>query len=207
MLSTLATIWILHFAAMLTPGANTMLVSQLAASGDSKGSAYAALGIGIGACLWSTAAVLGISALFAAFPAARLALQVSGASYLLYIAYCLWQSGEPTAAQPRTLSAAHGVRAGVMTNLSNPKSAVFFGSVFSAALPAHAGAGLFIAVVVLVVVNSLWWHLLLAFLFSRKSVQDGYSARRTFFTRVAGAVVGGLGLALLVSSLRSARFP
>ena len=58
--STLATIWLLHFAAMLTPGANTLLVSQLAASGDSKG-AYAALGIGIGACIWSTAAVLGIS--------------------------------------------------------------------------------------------------------------------------------------------------
>jgi threonine efflux protein len=205
MLSTLATIWILHFAAMLTPGANTLLVSQLAASGDSKGAAYAAVGIGIGALVWSSAAVLGISALFAAFPAMRLILQVTGASYLLYIAYRLWKSAEPAAVPTRTLSAARGVRAGVMTNLSNPKSAVFFGSVFSAALPAHSGAGLFIAVVVLVVVNALWWHLLLAYLFSRKSIQSGYSAKRGLFTRLAGAVVGGLGLALLVSSIRSAR--
>lgn len=205
MLSTLATIWILHFAAMLTPGANTLLVSQLAASGDSKGAAYAALGIGIGALAWSSAAVLGISAVFAAFPAMRMVLQVVGASYLLYIAYRLWQSSEPAAAPMRSLSVAHGVRAGVMTNLSNPKSAVFFGSVFSAALPAHAEAGLFIAVVVLVVVNALWWHLLLAYLFSRRSVQVGYAARRTLFTRFAGAVVGGLGLALLLSSFRSAR--
>jgi threonine efflux protein len=205
MLATLATIWILHFAAMLTPGANTLLVSQLAARGDSKGAAYAALGIGIGALAWSSAAVLGISAVFAAFPAARLALQVIGASYLLYIACRLWQSGGPAAPPTRSMSAAHGVRAGVMTNLSNPKSAVFFGSVFSAALPPHAETGLLVAVVGLVVVNALWWHLLLAYLFSRKSVQSGYSARRIFFTRFAGAVVGGLGLALLVSSIRSAR--
>ena len=95
MLSTLTTIWILHFAAMLTPGANTLLVSQLAASGDSKGAAYAAVGIGIGALIWSTAAVLGISALFAAFPAMRLVLQVTGATYLLYIAYRLCQSADP----------------------------------------------------------------------------------------------------------------
>lgn len=203
MLSTLATIWVLHFAAMLTPGANTLLVSQLAASGDSKGAAYAALGIGIGAFLWSSAAVLGISAVFAAFPAMRLVLQVTGASYLLFVAYRLWRSGEPAAMPSRSLSAAHGVRAGVMTNLSNPKSAVFFGSVFSAALPAHADAALFLGVVVLVVVNALWWHLLLAYLFSRRSVQSGYAARRSLFTRLAGAVVGILGLALLVSSLRS----
>lgn len=205
MLSILATIWVLHFAAMLTPGANTLLVSQLAASGDSRGAAYAAIGIGIGAMIWSSAAVLGISALFAAFPAMRFVLQVTGASYLLYIAYRLWRSGEPAAEPVRSLTAAHGVRAGVMTNLSNPKSAVFFGSVFSAALPAHAEAGLFFAVVVLVVVNALWWHLLLAYLFSRKAVQWGFSARRGLFNRIAGAVVGGLGLALLVSSLRTAR--
>ena len=74
-----------------------------------------------------------------------------------------------------------------------------------AALPAHAGAGLFIAVVALVVANALWWHLLLACLFSRKSVQVGYAAKRTFFTRLAEAIVGCLGLALLISSFRSVR--
>jgi threonine efflux protein len=203
--STLATIWVLHFAAMLTPGANTLLVSQLAASGDSKGAAYAALGIGIGAFLWSSATVLGISAVFSAFPATRLALQVVGASYLLYVAVRLWRSGGPAAVPSLSLSASRGVRAGVMTNLSNPKSAVFFGSVFSAALPARADPALFLAVVPLVVLNALWRHLLLAYLFSRKSVQEGYAAKRGLFTRLAGALVGGLGLALLIASLRSAK--
>jgi len=205
MLSTFITIWILHAAALLTPGANVLLVSHLAASGDRRAASYAAVGVAIGAFIWSSAAVLGVSALFAAFPAARLFLQVTGAVYLLYVASRLWRSRAAAAGGARPLAATRALRAGLLTNLSNPKSALFFGSVFSAALPAQPGAGVLAAAVALVVVNALCWHLLLAVLFSSKAVQAGYAAQRGVFARVAGAVVGALGLSLLVASLREAR--
>jgi threonine/homoserine/homoserine lactone efflux protein len=205
MLSTFATIWFLHVAALLTPGANVLLVSQLAASGARRSAVYAAWGITVGAAIWSSAAVLGVSALFAAFPAARLVLQVAGAMYLLYVATRLWRSRSARPANADGPTIARAFRAGLLTNLSNPKSALFFGSVFSAALPANPGAGLLAAAVLLVVLNALAWHLLLAFIFSRKAVQAGYAAQRGVFTRVAGAVVGALGLSLLFASLREAR--
>jgi threonine efflux protein len=205
MLSTFFTIWLLHAAALLTPGANVLLVSQLAASGNRRSASYAALGVAMGAVIWSSAAVLGISALFAAFPAARLSLQVAGAVYLLHVAVRLWRSREAAAGGSRSLAAIPAIRAGLLTNLSNPKSALFFGSVFSAALPADPSAWVLAAAVALVVVNALCWHLLLAFLFSRKSVQAGYAAQRGLFSRMSGAVVGALGLSLLVASLREAR--
>jgi threonine efflux protein len=205
MLSTFATIWFLHVAALLTPGANVLLVSHLAASGARRGAVYAALGITVGAAIWSSAAVLGVSALFAAFPAARLLLQVAGAVYLLYVATRLWRSRSAPLANADGQTIARAFRAGLLTNLSNPKSALFFGSVFSAALPAHPGVTVLWAAVALVVLNALAWHLLLAFVFSREAVQVGYAAQRGFFARVAGAVVGALGLSLLFASLREAR--
>jgi threonine/homoserine/homoserine lactone efflux protein len=206
MLSTFLTIWLLHAAALLTPGANVLLVSHLAASGNRRSASYAALGVAIGAAVWSSAAVLGVSAVFAAFPAARLVLQVAGAVYLLYVASRLWRSRALAAnGLASLLSATRAVRAGLLTNLSNPKSALFFGSVFSAALPAQPSVFVLAAAVALVVFNALAWHLLLAFLFSRKAVQTGYAAQRVVFSRVAGAVVGALGLSLLVASLREAR--
>jgi threonine efflux protein len=205
MLSTFATIWFLHVAALLTPGANVLLVSHLAASGDRRGAAYAAVGVTAGAAIWSSAAVLGVGALFAAFPAARLILQVAGAVYLLYVATRLWRSQTGAPAQGRAPTVVRAFRAGLLTNLSNPKSALFFGSVFSAALPAHPGGVVLAAAVTLVVANALAWHLLLAFAFSREAVQAGYAAQRGVFSRVAGAVVGGLGLSLLFASLREAR--
>ncbi len=205
MLSTFVTIWLLHVAAMLTPGANVLLVSQLAAGDHRRNASYAALGVALGAAIWSASAALGVSALFAAFPAIRLLLQVAGATYLLYVAVRLWKSRGSMAGDRGSLSAVRALRLGLLTNLSNPKSALFFGSVFAAALPVHPSGAVLASVVALVVVNSLCWHLLLAFLFSRKVVQAGYGAHRDLLARAAGAVVGALALSLLVGSLREAR--
>lgn len=206
MLSTLVTVWFLHVAALITPGANVLLVSQLSASGKHRSAMLAALGVTVGAAIWSSAAVLGVNALFVAFPTARLVLQVAGALYLLYIATRLWRARASAAmAQAQAMSSTAAFRLGLLTNLSNPKSALFFGSVFSAALPAQPGAALLAAAVSLVIANALCWHLLLAYVFSRRAVQAGYARQRDLLGRVAGAVLGALGLSLLAASLREAR--
>src|SRR5450830_1597718 len=93
MLTTLITIWILHVAALATPGANVLLVSQLAASDRAQSAVFAALGVTLGALVWASSAVLGVHAIFQAFPGLRLALQIAGGVYLLVVASRLWRSG------------------------------------------------------------------------------------------------------------------
>lgn len=56
MLATLAAIWLVHVAALITPGANVLLVSQLAASDRTRSAAFAAFGVTTGAALWSASA-------------------------------------------------------------------------------------------------------------------------------------------------------
>ncbi|WPC65910.1 LysE family transporter [Rhodoferax ferrireducens] len=92
-----------------------------------------------------------------------------------------------------------------MTNITNPKSALFFGSVFAASFPAAPSPLLQMAAVVMIVTNALSWHILLAYLFSRAQVRSGYSRVRGPANRMAAAVVGVLGLGLLVATLRDAR--
>ncbi|MGH8804289.1 MAG: LysE family transporter, partial [Polaromonas sp.] len=92
MFSILISIWFLHLAAMVSPGANVFLVSQLAASDRTRSAVFAALGVTLGAGLWATFAVLGVNAVFEAFPRLRLALQIAGGLYLLYVASRLWRS-------------------------------------------------------------------------------------------------------------------
>lgn len=206
MLTSLATIWLLHVAALATPGANTLLVTHLSASGGGRSAVFAALGVTLGAVVWSSAAILGVSVLFGAFPAVRLVLQIAGALYLIYLASRLWRAhASPAAVHASAPSAAAACRLGLLTNLSNPKSALFFGSVFSAALPAQPGNTLLFLAAALIVFNALWWHLLLAYLFSRPAVRAGYARQRALFSRSAGAIVGALGAAILISTLREAR--
>ncbi|MCC6469214.1 MAG: LysE family transporter [Alphaproteobacteria bacterium] len=207
MLSSLVTIWILHVAAMMSPGPNVLLVSQLAASDRARSAAFAALGVTCGAALWVTCAVLGVHVVFVAFPGLRLALQVAGGAYLLYVASRLWRSsGAALVGRASPVSSWAAFRRGFLTNITNPKVALFFGSIFAASFPAAPSPILQASAVAMVVLNALCWHTLLAYLFSRDSVRAAYSRMRVVANRIASVIMGALGLNLLVASLREVLF-
>ena len=206
MLTILGGIWLLHVAVLLSPGANVLVVSQLAASDRARSAAFAAVGVTVGAGVWATCAVLGVNALFQAFPGLRLGLQIAGGLYLLYVARGLWRSNRPVAhGRVMSISSWAAFRLGLLTNLTNPKAALFFGSVFAASFPPDPSALLQVAAVTMIVINALCWHLLLAWLFSRGRVRAAYSRGRNVANRIASVIIGALGLSLLVASLREAR--
>ena|SRR5579871_451987 len=207
MLSTFVTIWILHVAAMMSPGPNVLLVSQLAASDRARSGVFAALGVTFGAALWATCAVLGVNVVFVVFPGLRLALQVAGGVYLLYLAIRLWRSSGPALlGRASSVSSWTAFRRGFLTNITNPKVALFFGSIFATSFPAAPSPALQASVVAMVVLNALCWHTLLAYLFSREPVRAAYSRTRGVANRFASVIMGALGLSLLASSLREALF-
>jgi threonine efflux protein len=208
MLPTLLSIALLHWLVLITPGANVLLVSQLAASSHRNSAFYAGLGISFVAVTWALLAILGVNALFAAHPIVRLALQIAGAVYLCFVAVRLWRSGA-SASESRVvhLHAWAAFRLGFITNLLNPKSALFFGSVFATALPAENSPDLLAASIALVFANALAWHTFLALAFSRPKVQSAYSRKRELLNRLASAVVGVFGLRLLAAAVVEIRSP
>jgi threonine efflux protein len=200
MLASLATVMILHWVVLITPGANVLLVSQLAASGHQRSAVFASFGVCTVTLVWATLAILGLSAVFAAVPQLRIAVQIIGGFYLMYVAIKLWRSSDASSADSTTsISAWRAFRLGFLTNITNPKSALFFGSVFATALPAQPSAALLITAVTLVVVNALVWHLFLALAFSHPRVQAGYARQRKLLTRISSAVIGAFGARLLVT--------
>lgn len=206
MFSTLIGIWILHVGVLLSPGPNVLVVSQLAASDRARSAAFAALGVTAGAFVWSASAALGVNAVFKAFPGLRLALQIAGGLYLLYVAIRLWRSNSTFVNGPvESVSPLAAFRLGFLTNITNPKAALFFGSVFAASFPADPSPLLQMSAITMIVINALVWHMLLAYLFSRERVRAAYARTRDVANRVASAVVGALGLGLLVASVREAK--
>jgi threonine/homoserine/homoserine lactone efflux protein len=206
MLSTLLTVWLLYLGAMVSPGPNILLVSQLAASAGRRSAWLAGLGVAFGAGVWASGAVLGVHALFLAFPRLRIALQLVGALYLLYIATRLWRS---SAASARTQVSARGpwaaFRMGALTNLTNPKAALFFGSVFATSFPAQPGALLQLGSIAIVVCSAIGWYTLLAFVFSRNAVVQRYARVSSLIGRFASACFGVIGMSLLYGTVREAK--
>ena len=206
MSSTLLTVALLHWVVLVTPGANVLVVTNLAAGGSRRAAVFAGLGVTVVAGIWSSLAVLGVNAVFAAHPLLRVAVQVAGGLYLVYVAIRLWRGSSAAAAQLK-MSANAAFRLGFTTNILNPKSALFFGSVFATSLPSQPTWELVAVAVALVVGNAFVWHMFLALAFSHARVQAAYARSRALVSRAAGAMVGLFGARLLYAAVREARAP
>lgn len=201
MLSALLTIALLHWAVLLIPGFNFVLIGQLAAGGDRKAAFAAVVGMTSGTLMWAGLAVAGIGAVFSAHPQLRLAAQVAGGLYLLYLAYGLWKAGGASAsADAAELSAAGAFRAGFVTSALNPKIALFYGSVFATALPADPPMLMVAAALCVVYANSWIWHGFLAFALSRPAIQRAYLKNTRLLTRLSAVLVGAFGARMLAAT-------
>lgn len=112
----------------LTPGADmTYVIARSAAQGRAAGLA-ASLGIAAGGVIHTLLAAVGVSALLRHSEAAFLTVKYAGAAYLLYLAWKAIRAGDGAAATDRQPGRA-GLRRvfaeGALTNLLNPKVALF----------------------------------------------------------------------------------
>ena len=202
MLQSLITVALLHWAVLLVPGFNFILIGQLAASGSRRSALAAVVGMTSATLAWAVLAVAGVGAVFAAQPALRQAAQVAGGAYLLYLALqllrssTLGQSAEQSVVGPRA-----AFRAGFVTSALNPKIALFYGSVFATALPAHPSTGHVVAAVLLVYANSWLWHGSLAFLLSLPGVQRAYLRHYLLLTKISALLVGAFGVKLIAAAI------
>lgn len=206
MLTSLATIAVLHWAVLLIPGFNFVLIGQLAAGGSRRAAFAAVTGMTTATLIWATLAVAGVGAVFNAHPLLRQGVQLAGGLYLLHLAWGLFRAGGRTAdAESRVLGSRAAFRAGFVTSALNPKIALFYGSVFATALPADPPAVLVLAAVALVYANSWVWHGGLALLLSRRGVQRAYLANFRALTRLSAGLVGLFAVRLLVTAVQEAR--
>lgn len=118
---------------VLTPGPNMIyLISRTICQGRKAG-IISLFGVIVGFLVHMFAAAIGLSALFLAVPLAYEVLKWAGAAYLLYLA---WQAVKPGARSPfeaRELPEDSPSRLffmGFLTNVLNPKIAVFYLSIF-----------------------------------------------------------------------------
>ena len=111
----------------LTPGPDMLYVAARGASEGRSAGVASALGIGAGTLVHVTLVAAGLAALLAAVPVAYLALRLGGAAYLIYLGVRALRGG-PAASVGSLAPAPLGVifRQGVITNVLNPKVALFF---------------------------------------------------------------------------------
>ena len=118
-----------------TPGPDTAVTVNGTLGGGRRGGVFTALGVSCGQAVWTLAASAGISALLVASEPAFLTVKYLGAAYLLYLGlHAIWSEvrREPVrpavVGEPTRWGALACYRRGLLSDLGNPKMAVFFTS-------------------------------------------------------------------------------
>ena len=129
---------------IVTPGQDTALTIRNTLLGGRTAGIFTAMGVSAGQALWTLAASLGIAALLVASEPAFLAVKLVGAAYLVFLGGQALVSAfrrRPRAAHERgterRVASRAAFRQGFVSNLGNPKMAVFFTSL----LPQFAPGG------------------------------------------------------------------
>jgi threonine/homoserine/homoserine lactone efflux protein len=190
----------------LTPGQDTLyIVGRTVAQGRRAGLA-SVLGISSGAVLHTIAAAFGLSAILAASAAAFTIVKLAGAAYLIYLGVRLWLER----AAPQDIPDLTGsrddawaiYRAGLVTNVLNPKVALFFLAFLPQFVAPDAPSRVlaFLTLGGIFVFNGTLWCLTLVWCASAMSRRlRGSASWGTVLRRATGAIFVGLGVRLAVS--------
>jgi len=187
---------------IVTPGQDTALTIRSTLFGGRRAGVLTALGVSTGQAVWTIAASVGITALLLASEPAFLAVKLAGAVYLVFLggqmlAHALRRSPDPlpVAGPGSGLSTRTAYRQGVVSNLGNPKMAVFFTSLLPQFAPESGPRfAAFLALGLCFCLLTAAWLAAYAFAVARAKDVFQRPRIRRFVDGLTGAVLVALGV-------------
>jgi threonine/homoserine/homoserine lactone efflux protein len=111
--------------AMISPGPDMLFVLGCGMRGGPRAGLLATAGVATSEVVHITLAAAGLSAFFAAAPAAFTALRIAGAAYLMFLGVRAIRHRGRESAPVSEVSDRHAYLRGLVTNLVNPKMVTF----------------------------------------------------------------------------------
>ncbi|MDP1882956.1 MAG: LysE family transporter [Bradyrhizobium sp.] len=206
-LATLASIVAALTIGVVSPGPSLVIVVRVAVASSRSRALATALGMGAGGAVFGAAALLGLQSVLLAVPALYVGLKILGGLYLCYLGFLIFRSAKQPLAvvgggDQRSGPPLRSFWLGFTTQVTNPKTAIVYASVFAAFLPASFSLGFAAVLLAAVFVVESAWYALVAFLFSSSAPQRAYLSCKSWVDRAAGAVMFGLGLKLITGAAK-----
>lgn len=187
---------------IMSPGPSFVLVARTSVANSRTDGLATAIGMGIGGTLFAIMALLGLQVVLLSVPILYMVLKILGGAYLVYLAVVIWRGSKQSidingssCEKPRKVY--ESFRIGLITQLSNPKTAIFYGSVFAALLPSDLSTSTVLVLASTIFILEAGWYSVVALVLSSKTPKKVYLNLKIYFDRVASVIIGGLGLKLI----------
>ncbi len=188
----------------MSPGPSFILVVQTSAATSRKNGLSMAMGLGTGSLIFGICALLGLQVLFQSVDFLFWSFKILGGSYLLFLAFKIWKGASTkfnldNQASAKEQSLARSFFWGLSTQLSNPKTAIVFASVFATFLNQNLNLWQTCLLLGLIFLTETIWYCLIALVFSANRAQNTYLNLKTTIDRAAAGILAAMGLKLLLS--------
>jgi threonine/homoserine/homoserine lactone efflux protein len=180
---------------IVTPGPDTALTIRNALVYGSRGAARSTLGIAIGSSAWALASALGVAFVLESSLVAFTVLKVAGGAYLIYLGARGLLASKAATRTPPTRGGGPFTQ-GLLSNLLNPKAAVFFVTVLPQFVNASDEPGGFAIMLLGYELILVVWLDLYGIVVARAGSSRMGSRLREALQRVTGLVLVALGLRL-----------
>jgi threonine/homoserine/homoserine lactone efflux protein len=183
---------------IIAPGPDMVLVARNTLRGGRRSGIATGVGVTVGLVVWTVAASIGLAALLRASEPAFIGLKIVGSLYLVYLgARSLVDALRHTDLARARESSNHSLREGLISNLGNPKIAVFFTSFLPQFVPGTHPSFLALLVLgLLFAALGLAWLTLYSVLVARAGDLLRRSGIRRALDGLTGAVLVSLGARL-----------
>jgi threonine/homoserine/homoserine lactone efflux protein len=186
----------------VSPGPSFVFVVRTSLAHSRGDGVAAAFGMGLGAVILATLALLGLRAVLMQVTWLYIGFKVVGGCYLLFLSYRLWRGAKAplvVAEMGRggAVGLARSFALALATQLSNPKAVVVIGSIFAALLPAHVPVWMYVVIPPIIMTTETSWYTIVAMIVSAEGPRAVYARWKVWIDRLAGTVLGALGLRLI----------
>ena len=192
-MSMLLTICALHFIAQLSPGPDVLLVAKSAASTTRANTLKIILGISVGIVFCVFLTLLGFTVLLENWPWIQLIMMTVGGFFLAKMGLAMLKGGILTLKQSTSLDGQMNVKPknyfllGLYTNLANPKTLIYFSSVFSLALSSTSGVNLKSQLAIIIPIQTFLVFSLLMMIMSIPRIKDIYQKSGSYIDILSGS--------------------
>lgn len=196
-MSLLFTICALHFVAQLSPGPDVLLIAKSAASTTRANTLKIIAGISVGIVVWVVLTLLGFTVLVEQFPWIQQVLMAVGGFFLAKMGWAMFSGGLKSLNQTANLEDGQALSQqntenyfllGLFTNLANPKTLIYFSSVFSLALSSSASSNLKAQLAVIIPIQTFIVFSLFMMIMSLPKIKALYQRSGSYIDVVSGVL-------------------
>lgn len=203
-LNELLTITFMAIFMAISPGADFVMVSRNSIFYSRRAGLYSAIGISLAIWVHVAYSIAGLAVIISSSIVLFSIIKYLGAAYLIYIGWKTFTSKSLVSVDESKsnmdLSAKEALKIGFLTNVLNPKTTIFFLSIFTQLVTIDTPLWIQLVYGLIISIAHLVWFVAVSYLFSHPSVLKKFSKSKKAIERVVGSILIAFGLKVAVTS-------